>query len=86
MPYPVFNPLIDTRYKASVAMERYMYIRTPVSDSTGEDVQGFVRIDKDTGKENGRAAIGVKTGYVIDEVDGRVYVLAKPREVVALRF
>jgi hypothetical protein len=86
MPYPIFNPLIDTRYKASVAMERYMYIRTPVSDSMGEEVQGFVRIDKDTGKDNGRAAIGVKTGYVIDEVDGRVYVLARPREVVALRF
>jgi len=86
MPYPVFNPLIDTRYKASVAMEKYMYIRTTVPDSTGEDVQGFVRIDKNTGKDNGRAGIGVKTGYVIDEVDGRVYFLAKPREVVALRF
>jgi outer membrane protein assembly factor BamB len=86
MPYPVFNPLIDTRYKASVAMERYMYLRTTVPDSTGEDVQGFVRIDKDTGKDNGRAAVGVKTGYVIDEVDGRVYFLAKPRDVVALRF
>ena len=86
MPYPVFNPLIDTRYKASVAMEKYMYIRTTVPDSTGEDIQGFVRIDKNTGKDNGRAGIGVKTGYLIDEVDGRIYFLAKPREVVALRF
>ena len=86
MPYPVFNPLIDTRYKASVAMEKFMYIRTTLPDSTGEDMQGFVRIDKDTGKDVGRAAIGVKTGYIIDEVDGRVYFLARPREIVALRF
>ena len=49
-------------------------------------MHGFIRVDKDTGKDTGRAAIGVKTGYIIDEVDGRVYFLAKPREVVALRF
>ncbi|HKW46374.1 MAG TPA: PQQ-binding-like beta-propeller repeat protein [Gemmatimonadaceae bacterium] len=79
-------PGIDTRYRASVEMERYMFIRTPLPDSLGDEVQGFVRVDKDTGKDNGRAAIGVKTGYSIDEVDGRVYYLAKPRELVALRF
>lgn len=83
---PIFNPIIDTRYRASVEMERYMYVRTPLPDSLGNDVQGFVRIDKDTGKDDGRAAIGVKTGYTIDEVDGRVYYLSKPRELVALRF
>ena len=86
MPYPIFNPLVDTRYKASVQMERYMYIRTIVPDSAGNDLQGFVRIDKDTGKDNGRVALGVKSGYLIDEVDGRVYFLAKPREIVALKF
>jgi len=84
--FPGVNINIDTRYRRTVEMQRYTYIVTPVPDSTGELVPGVVRVNKDTGKDEGRVPLGGKNRYVIDEAEGRVYVLASPRELIAYRF
>jgi PQQ-like domain len=84
--FPGVNINVDTRYRRTVEMQRYTYIVTPVPDSTGELVPGVVRVNKDTGKDEGRIPLGGKNRYVIDEAEGRVYILASPRELIAYRF
>jgi len=84
--YPGVNINVDTRYRRTVEMQRYTYIVTPVPDSTGELVPGVVRVNKDTGRDEGRVPLGGRNRFVIDEAEGRVYILASPRELVAYRF
>ena len=84
--FPGVDINVDTRYRRTVEMQRYTYIVTPVPDSTGELVPGVVRVNKDTGRDEGRVPLGGKNRYVIDEAEGRVYILASPRELIAYRF
>jgi outer membrane protein assembly factor BamB len=86
-PIGVSNPVLDARYHATVTAARYVHMLTGGADSTGQKGFSVVRLDKVTGKENGRVWVNDRSPeYVLDPASGTVYLLRDKRELVALRF
>lgn len=87
--YPVImsNPVLSTRYKATVDAQRYLHILTKAADDSGRKGFSVVRVDKATGKEAGRVWVDDRSpDYVLDPAAGTVYLMRDERSIEALRF
>jgi len=87
--YPVFvdNPVLHTRYKATVEAERYLHVLTKAADDAGRKGFSVVRVDKASGKEAGRVWVDDRSpDYVLDAAAGTVYLMRDDRSIEAFRF
>ena len=87
--YPVIvnNPVLSTRYKATLDAERYLHILTKAADDSGRKGFSVVRVDKASGKEAGRVWVDDRSpDYVLDPAAGTVYLMRDDRSIEALRF
>ena len=81
------NPVLDVRYKGTVAAERFLHVLTSAEDPDGRGGFSVVRVEKETGEERGRVWVdGRSPDYRLDPASGTVYLLRKKRVIEALRF
>lgn len=81
------NPLLTTRYQATVNATEFAFIFTSAPDSSGRRGFSLVRVRKADGRETGRIWVtDRKPEFVLDPATNTVFLREGPREVTARRF